>query len=493
MPAIRVVSANPGLVRVRSEAATRFFNTGWTVEVEPVSAGNTRLSIETSGGFRAGEPIPVEVAVPEAANLFLNSSPIGRDLQVSARLSVPFELPARTVFRVTSADPSRLLVSANPAFTGTASAEIAVEPRRPGFPFEDPSVWLQALGGEGTVNVTLSAAGYPDRTVPVALAQAAIQLTSRRSTQVTPLDAPLQLSILVGASPPNQSFSSQAVRPGMRIPVTLTSSDPFVGTVPTASIELVASATERLVLFEARSPGTTIVTVSQPPGFVNQLAPRQVLITVLPARLQLQGPARAVGAGTMVSSNLRLGEGPLAAPVRVTITSTDPARLLVSSGSTPAAGSIEAILPANGNGVEVSFHGIGGDGSVPVRFSAAGANPFFADIDILPAGFSFQRVFSGSTLNVGSSDFRLLQLQLYDAVSGQLLAATPRPGLRVPVSVTSSDPQVLSVSEAVFGPNLPGNVTIRALRAGSATIRLTQPPGYQALPGTTTTLDFQVQ
>lgn len=75
-------------------------------------------------------------------------------------------------------------------------------------------------------------------------------------------------------------MTAQPLRPGISVPVELSTSDPTVGKLEPPVVKVDSSRTHFLVNFRPLKPGQTNVTVNTPPGFLTPSNATSVTATV---------------------------------------------------------------------------------------------------------------------------------------------------------------------------------------------------------------------
>lgn len=504
---VRVVSANPAIVRIVNSEPLPIGPLGLPqIELVPVATGRTTVTLETTGGFIAGPPLAVEILPPSNDSLSVSLPPsLGRNLQAAVPLFASVGGP--TTFTLTSNDPSRVVVSASPDTPGGPSASLTVTPSQT---FDQrPVFWIQALGegtGPVTVPLVLTGPGFPSKSYQVQLANPSLRLLRTDGGLLGTLSAPATISVRLGIPLDSNSWLDQVPRPGVTYPVTFSNADPSVGVVTPAQLTLSQASLapvlpgstptlEWRARFEPRGPGTTIITAPAPPGFQTQISSRQLPITVLTSRLRVEAGSNPVRVGLGISARFSVNHsfGPLAAPLRITLVSSSPGRLLLSSFSssgspTTPAESIELTLSGN-SGSMFQVTGAGEPGPAAIRLTAPGIPETVLDLDVLRTGFSLAEP-NALTIAAGSFSSVQVELRALDPDTGQLLRLSANSSVRLPVTV--SDSTVLRVPpELVL--NTTASLPMEALRTGTATVSIVQPSGYQILPGTLQSVQITVR
>ena len=215
--------------------------------------------------------------------------------------------------------------------------------------------------------------------------------------------------------------------------------------------------------------GTAAVSFDVPAPYV---APASIAVTVQGGQLGLYAPYSAIGKNLQSSLQLNAAAG-----VSVTVTSSDPSRLLVSaSAATP--GQASATVTQN----VVYAQALGDSGSVTVTASAPGYQTATAQVSLAPAAAVFVAANLG-TLTTLSPPVSL-QVQLVSYASGTASyypQQTLRPGaalLAVPVNLSDATVGTVSPAPLVFNPgDCIKSLTFQPTGAGTELMSLGVPAG----------------
>ncbi len=385
---------------------------------------------------------------------------IGKDLQTYGAL----HLPVAGTARVTSSDPSRLLVSLDSNRSGTGQLTT------------DGSFYLQALTDSGAATVTVTAAGFPDLLIPVvfvpsgfAWSDGAFAVTSFTTTD---------LSLTTYALDPGKGFplAAQPLRPGFTAAPSIATSDPSVGTFK------VRPGSGSLP-FTAGASGSTVLTLTQPNGMSAPSLRSSTRIIVNPALISGNAPSfLGRDLQTVFTPTLQSQQ-----KLPITVSSGDTSRLLVSNSAT-AMGTERVDTTTT---ALVYLQGLAADGTAELRVSGAGLEDTVFPVTLTSSGVELK---AGNfpqpppiTLNTFSPDLTL-QASLF--ANGPLnnasgAAFSLRPGVApLAVPVSSSQPKVLrpSVPAVTFNPGSadPLEFTVSPQSEGSAVIGLSPPPPFHA-------------
>ncbi|HLK17413.1 MAG TPA: hypothetical protein VKT81_00615 [Bryobacteraceae bacterium] len=482
-----IVSSNLKIVAVTGTSNTFPISTS-TINVSGAAAGTATLTIQQPAGFTAPsarQQMRITVA-PAAQNApaifsfdpFLKYTQPGLSFQGYAD---------KTTLTVTSSDPSKVLLSSDVTKLGSRSITVTGQP-----------VFAQILAGSGTVTISVSAKNYPNISATFSLSPIGLGISVNSSAAsyqngvyTTTSQSPA-LNVLVGLySAPNRPIYSSLV-PGLSpIQANITSSNQNVAIVGGSPVTIPLSAPSPgnppAATLLPVGVGQSTISISQPPGFAS--------VGLDQFTLQVNGPALVVNGfvaakDTMNTTNVSLGSGVKAPSVNlpVTITSSDPSRILLSpDATTPPTASITASMPAGRSSVDFYVHALSDNGNVPIQVAAAGFSSTSFAVKLFPLAFQFLQI---SPLNVfvqsGTQLVGVGAFALAPAGQGSQTAYSIRPGVPpIVVGVTSSDPSIVSVSPKLTfqGSQIPQSLSFTPQKAGSATLSLKVPSGYQTAPG----------
>ncbi|MBI1789997.1 MAG: hypothetical protein HYR60_20900 [Acidobacteria bacterium] len=475
------------------------------VQMHPRSPGSARLLLETPAGFSmppTGRELAITVTRPGFRFLPVL---VGKDLQSPVDVTLSGAAPASTVrITFTSSDPDKLLLSLSETEVGSTRLTLVARPGSPAL----PRFYAQALSGEGAVSIRVSADGFTDALVPVQLAPLTLVLFSQFgpggiTTNLVSGVSRLTVTPFAVDSDGNLRVSGQ-FRPGATpVPVEVTSSDPSIAQVVNSPVVFRPGDSVGGVDVRPVAPGSATLSLILPDGFVAlRGGGQQVTITVLAVNLSATVPA-AVGKDLQAQVAIGFPVSPLA-PVNVTLTSSDPSRLLVSSAE-----GTQGSQSATGWGY-FYVQALSDRGAVTVTASAPGYQPVDAVVNLSPSGFALNPPF-GVTAPItlpARSDGREFELWTV-ALNPSTLAVVSRQPLRaghpgVRVGLASSDSRVgVLVDFRVAGMPLPslqfsgGQGYARAfflgLMPGTAIVSATQPPGFLPPADATGQLAFIVR
>jgi hypothetical protein len=220
-------------------------------------APDSRLSVTV----RAEVPPLPFASLPTSMNL-------GRGLQ--APLGFQPTSSGQVRLTVTSADPSKVLLSTDPKALGAASVTLTVG--------SFASVYVQALADAGDVGLILEAAGYVRREINVSLYPAtllfdrAVATLSRGNT--------LEFAVVAGPLLPQNLSPAANQTAHTAITFSVASSRPEVGSLRASSATIAAGENRAFYVFTSTSAGTTTMSLTLPAGFLASTPPAQMVIVV---------------------------------------------------------------------------------------------------------------------------------------------------------------------------------------------------------------------
>jgi len=316
-------------------------------EGDSSSQFNFRANSEGVATIRAIQPEGF-VSVPDAAlrvRVFARKLTLaGSALLLSPDLQV--QLQPRTVFgdsrppgsvpiTVTSPDPSKLLISTDPAQPGQPSVTVPLE----------QNIYVQALGsvtaGE-RVTVQLSAPNFATSEIPLTIAPLGLRREGQSPLEINLFSPTHVIHIQYGPMDGDRPASgSYTLSPGITLPVRISSSDHSILEPVSASAQ---PGSFLLVEVRPRRPGHAVLRLDAPSSVVNQTA--SIPVTVRPwefspydsdpaarhlvSRFSFRNPAPGTVTATVSAANsasLRFGTAPAGpnAPQASTLTVPLPA------------------------------------------------------------------------------------------------------------------------------------------------------------------------
>lgn len=279
--------------------------------------------------------------------------------------------------------------------------------------------------------------------------------------------------------------------------VNVNSSDPNTINVTTPQLVFKGGVSFADAIFQPLQPGTANLRLEVPSGYLVDPAQGQLAINAAPARLTLSYGTVQLGrdlqTSIAVSSEDRFSQG-----ASLTVTSSDPSRLLVSTDANTR-GQASITLTASPNAQpNIILQSLADNGIVTVTASADGYQSATQSVQLVPSAAVFQATQTQNlALNSGAQRLLVLLVPLDpNSLSPQFFSSSaPRAGAILSVPLTSSDPKVLTVAtpSIQFSAAQPSPmVQVQPVSAGTAIVSLGLLPGGVA-PASGSQLVFNVK
>ena len=411
---VNITSSNTSVATVPNSVVIAANATSVQVPVTSVSAGSTTITATPTVANVL--PATASVTVSNLGGIQMpstNNVAMGQTVNLQITLTSAAPTGGVTINLVNST-PSRATLSASSVFIQAGAVSPAAQPTVTGV-------------APGTTTITANATGFGTATQSINVT-AAFTLT------------PTTASFPSGSTQ-NLTLTLSAPAPAGGLTATLSSSNTSVATVP-ATVSIPAGATTATVTVSGQIPGTATITAS-----ASGVTSASATMTVQNSGVILVS-STTVQPGQTAALNITL-PSPAASTTTLTLVSSDPSKAtLTQSTTTILAGQTKPISAPLVNGV--SF------GSTTITASGPGYGAGTGTVTV-GAALSFNA--SSLTVNAGANQ------------SVQVALSVSAPAGGVPVTLTSSNPAVLS---------LPGSVNI-ATNAGAVNFVVTA-----LTPGTTT-------
>ncbi|MDX2153758.1 MAG: PKD domain-containing protein [Bryobacteraceae bacterium] len=483
-PSVGSVSGSPATIAGGTDTANLTFL--------GATAGNTLLTASVPDGFSA--PLSqqsVTAFVEPAALLLSQGSPgVGKDLQTDAQVVLTGVAPGGASINVTSNDPSKLLLSNTPTGAGLSTITVTIGA---GFS-RSPAFYLQALAANGTVTYTATSPGFGSATGTVTLSPSGIVMAGPfglgvASFPTTTGAGPSNLTLYAAQLDASLNYvATQTLRGGMTVSVPVISSLPTVGTITVSPVSMAAGASSAGTQFQPSTAGSTTLSVGVPVGFSTPAGLRSVIATVSTPGMALTD-GLTIGQDLQYHGTLVLGQAAPAGGLAVTLTSANPAALVLSASATVAgSGTLVINVPAGSNTASYYLQALAGAGSVNYTATAGGYASRTASITLGPSGVAlagpvgFGLPFFFVSLSGGLPVTLTVYTGLLDSASRTFVEAQPlRAGLSVNVPINNTIGTVGSVtpSPAVINAGFDSAVlTFTPLATGSTVVSLSRPSNF---------------
>ncbi len=465
-----VVSSAQDVVKVQSDPI--YLNGGANMapfRVTGVAPGQSTLTVTPAAGFRpppAKLPGATTTITVIAPSIVLPDVPLGMDLRVPVSLNIKDgPLLSGVDFTFTSSDPTLVKLSAAPQ--DKPSDSVVVRPL-PGSAF---MIYVTGYAASGTAQIQVTAPGYGAATSQVKLSP--LTLTPGFSSPFTFVTtnpvAPFNLYPV--DAPPNQIYSNYALRvDSPDYPLQIASSNTAILSPVSPQLTLHAGDSQIAIPLKFSSAGTANLSFQGPNGFTSASVP----VTVQGGSLYVNqpGPIGANLQDVMTINNLSAG-------TMVTVTSSDPSKLLISSSAT-SLGQASVMAAAGQQNVQFWLQALSASGTVTVTASAANYVSGTATITLNPAVAVFFSTQIPSPLTTTtpafSMDVGLRPLNGYAGPQALRAGATP-----ITVAINSTDSTVGTVTPPtlVFNPGeSKKSISFRPVAPGFTLLTLGIPPGF---------------
>jgi hypothetical protein len=489
----------------------------------PAYGGSASLPCTTTVTASAPDIVSDAIAItvsPQATISTCGAQIVGGGLMTSCTAYLSTAQHGGAQVTVASTNPSVIGVSASP--TGAAAASfIATVPNGQNW----ITYYLQGLASSGAAAIDISEPRFAPAAHGAQAVQAGVEVWNLPATTSVETGESNQVYVVVGPTTGAGTISyGQVVRPGAPVVVTLTSSNEAVGRLrsdePPASAQTVTKpivpgqyyslaaggTTAWGLAFVPLGAGTTTVTATAP-GFVTMPAGvRQVEVTG--PTLTPSGPV-AVGSGLMTSTYVVLSAAAHGGR-QVTVTSTEPSRVLVSVDTlTEGVASFTTTIPNGQSIFNYIVHGIGGTtGPGTITVAVAGFGEVSHQATVVPAGVELHNLDPTTSPTAGEDRdlYVLVGVPNFDN-SGVSIYQPVRAGHPLVITIENSNPLVgelrsdepPATGQVVTKPILPGGyysvprsgdtstswgLAFRPLAEGTSAVTVSGPPGVLTMSAT---------
>ncbi len=442
---------------------------------------------------------------------------VGKNLQTTATITLPEAAPKGGLeISVTSDNPELLLLSTVPERAGSASITVRVpEGRQTSREF-----YVQGLADRGTATYSVNAPGFSGSTAKVTLAPAGFAMKTPAklgadsfSTTAGPFGRVKIYVYSVMLDPSFNFVAEQPVAGGQTLSINVTSSNNAVGILSESLITIAGGFSAATTYFQPAAPGNTTLALNVPNGFL--AAPKLGTVNAV-----VKAPGIAITDDITVGENLQcpgvisLGQPAPQGGLTLTLTSNNPAQLLLSNSATVLGSkSITITVPAGAIRTGYQLQALSGSGAPTYTVTAPGYNSRTATIQLAPSGVligyrqppdetELARKESAERLHgfVTNLSAQNLQFTLYTAQldpqthRGADITVQPlRPGVSVTVNLKSSNPSVGTVvSPVTISSGSSASADFKPLSAGTTVVSIDTPQGFMT-PGNATAFEAIVR
>jgi uncharacterized repeat protein (TIGR01451 family) len=248
-----------------------------SVAFDPAALGTTTISAGTPAGFSTPSTFQSVTATVNAPTITMGNAVVGRDLQMSLSISLESAPPSPVTVTVTSDDGAIGTITRDGTVAGGTSVTFTnVSGTNVGTIF----VQGRALGG---ATLTVQALGYTPDTSTVTVDPSGFILNMN---DITTTAGAANASLRIDAARLNPAslnwVTSQDVRGGLNVNVTVTSSNTAVGTIVGSPVAFAPGDSFKTAAFDPAATGTTTIAVTTPAGFSTSSNFRSITATVNP-------------------------------------------------------------------------------------------------------------------------------------------------------------------------------------------------------------------
>ena len=501
-PATATVTGSPVSLQGGSSS-----NAAGTLKMHAVAAGTTVLSVVQPSGFTGPTTGGQLTATVNSPTLTLNPNVVGYNLQVLGTGGLTTAAPSGGLsVTITSSDPTKALLTTNATTVGSGSIVVTV----PAGGTVLPPFYIQGLVSSGSVTLTASASGYVGANANVILTPSGFVINSPNnggSFTTTTLASATALQLTVWQL--NSSLAPVAqgqIMAGQSPSVGVVSGTTASGTIQGSPVTFQPNdSSDSGASFQPNSncatPCTSVLSVTQPAGFSAPNPGAQITATVNQSAVTLRMTQAVIGNNLEVLASGALDvPAPSLAPgngLQVTITSSDPSKIVLSSSATGAGtASIVVTIPAGSGVNSIGFpnyyvQSLSADSSVPVTLTVtpqAGSGFAGSNFNVTPAASGFVLIGPNGvganfgTLKSNGNVNLTVQAAVLDGSGNPTQSyELVRGGFSASVTVSSDTPAVATIGGSplsVTAGNSGGTITLQPQSAGTANISITPPAGY---------------
>jgi hypothetical protein len=466
---VQIVNANAGTGQVMPEVLDFSQNTNQQFTFRPQGLGDTLLHFTSRSAGELGTQ-PMTIAAPITAPATTYPVAEGFQAPIKAVLYAGAGSPLDYTVTYTSSDPGRLLLSTDVTRPGTAQVKT-----------KDGYIFAQALASSGVVEVAAALEGFPAVVMPVRLAAAELACDSCAAPLTVAVGTAGRVSARVVAAGYPDVLPTLYVAPATEpFRLSLESSDPAVAVPGAEQTFPVGQSLSVSVPFTAEAPGSTMLRLKDNRNLPRRAAMGEdVTLSVVTANLRIDdvGATQDMAAYGTVYRFSALGA---ANPVTLKVADPSVALLAVSPQD---AGSGQITVNMSTGRSQYFVIGQGTKGRTTITATAAGYEPATATVTLGPAGIGWTAEGASARLySTSSGTPALLTAYMLDP---ETLMPRAVQYLRTPVTVklTSSAPEVASVTENVTLGGTGTSVSPALKSQGEALLSIAQPSGLSTPAG----------
>ena len=462
-----------------------------SVNFQPVSAGNTTITLVTPTGFTTSSQYQSNVATVTAPAIQIGNQETGVHLVNTLGVGLPVAPPTGhpVTVTLTSSNPAIATLSTDSGTVGTGSITFT---NVSGTSFGPVYIQGQAVG---TATITESAPGYTSGSNTITVDQSGFTFYyARPPFTTTTFSSASQIPVYTTTLQNGNVYNlGLPISPGVTpATVAVTDSVPSVGTISSAALVFSPGTGSLSFNFQPVSAGDTIIAISTPTGYTTG--------TYVSGDITVTAPAISIGNITTAvklqqSMGIYLPQTP-PNPVTVTVTSSSPTLATLSTDPTVVGTSTVVFTNVTSQNVGTIYVQGQGLGTAQLTETAPGYTNGSGTITVQPAGFAFYYGNANFTTTVANGPYNLTVYPFALNTGTLTLATYPllvNPGLgTITVPATSSDTSVGTIPTAPsFAPGASSaTFQFNPLSTGTSTIMLGTPTGFstpsQYVTGTAT-------
>jgi 6-phosphogluconolactonase (cycloisomerase 2 family) len=438
------------------------------------------------------------------------SGSIGYNSACASSISLAVAAPTGGVTVTLTSNSANLLLSTSATAVGSSSIPLNV----PAGSTTAPTFYVQALASTGSATITETVSGYNSTTATVNFVPSGFVVQGGTSTTTFSGTSPVYV-YFAQLTPGTLAYAGQTLilRPGAStatVGLTNTDTPAGVGTLGASSLTFNAGDTSHQTTFQPVSAGSAVIGFSSTlAGYSTPSSNTTTTFTVTAPNSSLVlcniYPITGTGSGSIgynsaCASSISLA---VAAPTggrTITLTSSDPTKLLLSNSATTLGSASITLTVAAGSTSAPQFYAqaLVSTGTATITESVSGYNPTAATVNFVPSGFILQGGTTTTTYS-GTSPVYVYFAQLDPTTlsyAGQTLIL--RPGLSsITVGLTNTDTPAgvgtLASNSLVFNPgDTMHQTTFQPAVAGTAVIGFSSTPAGYAKPSNDNTTTFTV-
>jgi hypothetical protein len=436
-----------------------------------------------------------------AATIALPDTTVGNGLEVSGKIQLDDPAPDEGLqVTLRSGDPKLLQISSAPDKPGAASTVIKVRAGNWQGEF-----WLQGRANSGTVTYTAEAPGRLTGTGTVTLSPSGIVIWGPFRAAKFPTTTgglPSKITFIAARLDSYRQFAEQqSVAADLRLEVS--NSNPAAGRLADSQAIIPAGDATFITEFHPSAAGETTFSVKPPSGF-SMPGGDWTTVTAMVKKPGLYITDDAfVGQNLEIDGAVVLGELAPAAGVTVTITSSDPSRLLLSN-SMSEVGAATIQVKVGGDQINAQFYlqALAGSGEVEYSATAPGFRSRTSVVNFAPSGITLTPAAQGppdegrvlkKATSEGNYGFTVkesahtMELIAWTAMlipathrSADITIQALRPGMSVTVPLVNSNPAVGKTASEIKIPGgwNHGTADFTPLSVGTTEISVVTPKNF---------------